>query len=292
MRTPLLVFLVISGLGCDAGKLNLGGDDTAAGGEGGGGISPTGTLGQGAESRLIADLQTWGCWDPTSGREYLGAYAMNITLEYAPEGLDDLSLPASGECAGGLSLFPVDAGVDGADLPEDPWWVTDWDSGPFSWLGPGFYLAEVFGNQHTCQPSDELIDSGVAITRAGEVDGVSTPSSGALDGVSTGLGGGGLAWGETPIITWDAAGWQESWIQIRMERDGVAYDTVTCNTTGLERFPVNEAVWDKFLYFKEDTPVDVINLYVGFQNNGETEVASGLVVDVITRGVYLEVVQE
>ena len=292
-RMPMIAALLVLVAGCQSGKLGgFGDDDTAATDD----DSTTEETIPGAsdpepDSRLIADIVTWPCGGSDGTAPYLGAYALTTTLEYAPDGLQEFTLPPEGECASGVSMFPQDAGNAGADIDGTPQWVTTWGQGVMERHTPGYYYADLLGNQHSCQNLDEMLGTGISITDAGPLTGVSTPAAGTVTAVNVDDDqvSQGLSFGDPLDLSWQADDWESSWVQIRMERDGYAYDSVLCNTTGLAEFTLTEDVWS---LLDEELSVEVINLYVGLQNTDVQELESGLKVDVITRAMYVGVIQD
>ncbi len=277
-------FTVLTLVACQ-GSLKWGNEDTGDRG------APT-TSGDTA-ARLIANVFTWQCHTKGDLNDtYEGVYGANVSLEYAPDGLQLLTLPEVGACEADLSMFPQDAGSQGAELAgvTAPTWNTDWDSGTLDAVGDGYWEAELLGNQHSCQYAEELFEYGVALGDAGSLSGITTPSAGSLTDASAGegLGDAGLTFGEEVQVSWTEEGHAESWVQLRMEREGYAYGSVTCNTTGLDGFSIDDSVWSNL---DEAIPVEVINLYVGFQNESEQITASGVAATVITRTIHVEVVQ-
>src|SRR5688572_14252063 len=83
-------------------------------------------LGRGAppDARLYADIYTWECEEAETLELYEGVFAYRLSLEYAPDALNDRSLPSSG-CTRGLDIFPSDAGASGLDIPDtdNPAWA-------------------------------------------------------------------------------------------------------------------------------------------------------------------------
>lgn len=249
-------------------------------------------LGQGAEAdaRLTADVYTWECGDSSTGEIYEGAFSWNISLEYAPDGLQDRQLPSG--CVAGLSMFPFDAGASGTDIPglsDEPDWEAGTRSGELLREGAGFYYDEVFTNVHTCEPADELLGGGLELLEAGPFSGAIAPEAGTIADVSVDAGDDDLIdFGETVEVSWDADEWDEVWIQVRQERDGEAWGTVTCNAGSGDSFTVGDDVWE-LLNSQLDTPY--INLYVGFQNSETQEMDDGQKIEVVTRGMHVFVVQ-
>jgi hypothetical protein len=251
-------------------------------------------LGAGPEgdARLTADIFTWECTD-LAGSFWEGVYAFNISLEYAPDGVQERELPAPGECSGALSMFPTDAGGAGADLPDkgvSPAWSTSTDSGDFVASTDGFWSDEVLDATHTCNFPEDVVSSGVELVDAGQFSGAQTPPAGQIVDVTLSEDASdGLVFGEEVEIDWTTNGWEESWIQVRMEREGESWGSVTCNTTGLDSFTLDDRVWGEL---NGDLNVEYINLYVGFQNRDEFESSEGLKVETVTRAVHVEVIGE
>ena len=251
-------------------------------------------LGQGPESdaRLTADVYTWECADNETGDVYEGAFSFNVSLEYAPDGLQDRTLP--GGCVYGLSMFPVDAGSSGTDIPSvnsDPRWETEARSGVLSREAAGFYYNEVLSNVRSCEPSDDLVEDGVTLLEAGPLTGAQTPPAGFIDwiDIQDDDGDGNIDFGEEVELEWDADDWDEVWVQIRMEREGEAWGTVTCNASGEDGFVVDDEVWS---LLNGDLNVEYINLFVGFQNTEVQEMEDGQKVEAVTRGMHVLVVQD
>jgi len=261
------------GMGC-SGALELGG-------------GPEG------DARLTADVYTWECTD-LGDTLWEGVYGFTVALEYAPDRVQSRELPASGSCTAELSMFPKDAGNAGADIPGsdgDPSWKTTTAEGDLDTMADGFWYDNALGDNHSCFLPEEIVSSGIELTDAASLSGATTPPAGTLTQVTLGdgTGVGGLDFGEDTEVSWEADGWDESWIQVRMEREGQSWGTVTCNTTGLDSFNVDNRVWSQL---NGDLQVEYINLYVGFQNNDEFEAESGIKVDTVTRAIHVEVVSE
>lgn len=251
-------------------------------------------LGGGPEmdARFIADIYTWQC---ESGEEqYEGVFAFDLSLEYAPDALAPRTLPGAGGCAYGLSMFGMDTnsvGVDIPDLADNPGWETITMTGELKREGEGFYYDDVFENEHTCHRAGELLEGGSELQDAGALSGVITPEPGDLADVTlTGTMDqeAGFPWGEDIQIRWEASGWDQAWVQVRRERDGEAWETVTCNATGLDSFTIGDDVWG---LLSEDLPVTTNNVYVGFQAKDEVPTGDGQRVEVYTRAMHVAVVQ-
>ncbi|MEE2751690.1 MAG: hypothetical protein VX519_09685 [Myxococcota bacterium] len=261
---------------------------------GGAGCSGELDLGKGeeADARLTADVFTWPC---RSGEDEVeqGVYGFTIALEYAPDGLSSRDLPPAGSCQGELSMFPLDAGVSGTAIPDagnEIAWATSTRSGSLAELSPGFYYEDVLGNQFTCVSPSDMVSSGITVPTAGSLGSISTPSAGELVSVTLGDGSDqGLVFGEEVAVEWDASDWEESWLQVRMEREGTAWGSVTCNTTGDDGFDIDDRVWDEL---NADLNVDTINLYVGFQNSTENSNDDELKLRASSRVIYVDVIQD
>jgi hypothetical protein len=260
-------------MGCSEGDLILGG-------------GPEG------DARLTADIYTWECTD-LGDELWEGVYGFKVALEYAPDGVQERDLPEPGNCSADLSMFPMDAGKAGADIPEsdgDPAWSTTTNAGDLERLADGFWYHNVMGENHSCFLPEEVVTSGIELTNAASLSGALTPPAGILGGVTLSKElSGGLTFGENVEVSWEAEGWDETWIQVRMEREGQSWGTVTCNATGYDSFNVDNTVWSKL---NGNLNVEYINLYVGFQNNGSFVADNGIKVDTVTRAIHVEVVNE
>ena len=251
-------------------------------------------LGKGAEAdaRLTADVFTWPCRSGEDDVEQ-GVYGFTIALEYAPDGLSSRELPPAGSCQGDLSMFPLDAGVSGTAIPEagsEIAWATSTRSGALAEVSPGFYYEDVLGNQFTCISPADMVSSGISIPTAGSLGSIASPSAGELVSVSSGEDSEeGLVFGEEVTVEWEASDWEESWIQVRMEREGTSWGSVTCNTTGEDEFDIDGRVWNEL---NADLNVDTINLYVGFQNNTQISNDDELKLQASSRVIHVDVIQD
>lgn len=275
--------LGLGAIGCGSGKGELDGD-----GDGGAVIT---------DARMISNVFTWGCQEGDSGPTYQGVYGQTMSLEYAPGSLRSLALPAPGECTFGLDMFPTDAGPAGAALPGvsgGPRWVTDSDEGVMNLTGAGFYFDDVFPNSRTCLQVEGVIGSGAELQDAGPLTGgTSPPASAAPDVEFIGLridsdtGAQVLDWGADIDLRWDDHAWDNVWVQIRREREGTAWESVTCNATGRSTFAVGEQVWG---LLNQDLPVEQNNLYVTFENSAQSEMDDGTTLQSVTRSVAVALV--
>jgi len=251
------------------------------------------------DARLITDVYTWNCVDGTTGDEYQGVFAQNISLEYAPNGLQALDLPSPGGCSSNLDMFPVDAGGDGREIPDlsgRPRWTNGVSSGELSEENDGFYADDVFNNVHQCQDVALTLGSGTTLSDAGVLTDLVAPSSTAIpnvtfDGLTTdeSTGAQTIEWGDEIVAAWEENEWDEVWVQIRREREGEAWESVTCNATGEDSFSLNDEIWG---LLDESLNVEQNNLYVAFQRSAEQELDSGDVGLGLTRAMAVAVVQD
>ncbi len=280
--TAFFAVIISFSTACGSGK-GTSTDDEAVGGS---------LDGKVVDGRLIADVYTWNCYDPSTGAEYQGAFGQEISLEYAPRGIPSLDLPAVGTCEASVDMFPNDAGANALDLPgltDDPEWASDVDDGSLAHLGTGYYRDDVYPSTRTCYSTDEVMGGGVELVAAEDLTGARTPVPEEAPNVRfEGFSGSALQFGDPATISWDAHLWKETWVQVRREREGEAWETVTCNVTGLDSFALNEAVWG---LMDASLSVDQNNLYVGFQTRDSQSVAGGLV-ETVTRAIAVAVVQE
>jgi len=91
------------------------------------------------------------------------------------------------------------------------------------------------------------------------------------------------------VASWEENDWDEVWVQIRREREGEAWESVTCNATGDSSFSLNEEIWG---LLDESLNVERNNLYVSFQRSAEQELDSGDVGLGLTRAMAVAVVQD
>jgi|GEM_PF-1201782 len=253
-----------------------------------GGGSLTGAI---VDARLIADVYTWTCVDPSDGWEYQGAFGQEATLEYAPGGVEALELPAVGDCQAGLDMFPNDAGPAALDIPGmsgDPVWESEVDDGSMQKLNVGFYYDDAYPDVRTCYSTDEIMAGGITLVEAGPLTGAATPAPNAAPTVIFDTGGTSIEFGDSVGMEWGTHLWDEVFVQVRREKEGEAWESVTCNVTGLDGFQLDSAVWD---LMDERIEVDQNNLYVGFQTHGRDSV-TGNDVQVITRAIAVAVVED
>jgi len=278
--TPALALCTLAVVGCN----RTGGADFGAGPD--------------KDARFVADMYTWQC-EEGGTNFYEGVYAFNVSLEVAPDALVPRSLPAPGGCSADLSMFGLDPNSVGEDIPEitdEPRWETDADSGELEHLDVGYYYDEVFDNVHNCTTAQSLLAGGTHLLDAGAITSAVTPDPGDIEDVTLSVYGDdegytetGFTFGDEIDIDWDVEGWDETWIQIRRERELEAWETVTCNATGMDEFTLGSEVWD---LMTEDLPVEVNNVYVAFQNTAVLTMEDGQKVEVATRAMHVAVVQD
>ena len=251
------------------------------------------------DARMISNVYTWGCQEGDLGRLYQGVFGQTMSLEYAPDSLRSLELPKPGECTFGLDMFPSDAGPAGTAIPGlsgSPRWVTDSDAGSLTETGAGFYFDDVFPNSRTCLEVEGVIGGGAALEAAGPLTGGTSPAASAVPDVDfigltldSATGAQTLDWGAELDIRWDGHEWDQVWVQIRREREGVAWESVTCNATGRSELSIGADVWG---LLNEDVPVEQNNLYVAFENSSVSEMADGTSLQSVTRAVAVAVVND
>lgn len=252
--------------------------------------SGKGSLGKGPEldGRLVSDVYTWPCG--SSDDEWEGAYAQTVALQFSPDALTPLDLPFVGSCASDLSMFPVDAGGVGSDLPEvsgDIDWTTGAGSGQLEPQATGFWFDDVFSNYMSCEEVEDLLEGGVTLGDAGPLSGVAAPEPGRTARVQRDPDDRVVAWGQPLTLEWQAADWSESWVQIRRERSGELFGSVTCNTTGLDTFTITSDVW---ALLGDEQSGTSANVYTAVQNSALFETDDGQRVETLTRSVAVAVV--
>lgn len=273
---PVLIgALVLSATGCKGKSIGLGRGDAP-------------------DARLYADVYTWACSHTDTGGEltqWEGVYGFDVTMEYAPDGLVDRSVPESG-CSPSLDIFPVDAGANGHDLTTTPSWSNGSEySGVTQNKGTGFYSAAVLSDQHSCVYPEQLMGDGTTISDADTFSGAQTPALGEVTSVTDGTDGTntGLVYGTPTDISWEASGWDESWVQIRREKAGALVEGLTCSTTGDSAFSIDDSVWSQL---SDALEVDVTNVYVGFGRHDSTITSDGQEIQTWSREMHTAVVQD
>ena len=203
-------------------------------------------------------------------RRYLGTYGLELTWSTPPTACR-ISLPEAGECVADVSMFPQDAGTYGTEIPNASPAGTGWQRRRI--LAPGFYHADVLGNQRSCifkldaHPGCE--HRGCRQPRGGRGPG-SDLEIVSFDGENTQLNQG-IDFGSELTLS---GGQRLGLFLISCARSAAyAYGSVTCNTTGQDSFLIDDEVWS---LLDQDLNVETLNLFVGFQNDGELELESGL----------------
>ena len=242
-------------------------------------------LGEETDARFTSDVYTWDC----SGEDldWMGAFSFDVSLVYTPDNLASRDLPPPNSCVAGLSMFALDTLEGGTDIPETetPEWSTGGKSGKLRRELPGLYYDDVFKNVFSCDPVDSIISSGVELVKSGRFSGVSTPLAGEVVEVTSDLDAvGGVPFGETFNLNWNATGWDESFIQIRRARSEILVETLTCNTTGQSQFEIDDTVWGML---DENVNANRNYLYVGFRNTDNVVSEEGQKVDTETRALHV-----
>lgn len=275
MRIGLWLALWI--VGCGRGKVQLG-------------------TGPEIDGRLTSDVFTWTCGTVTDtgiANEYAGVFSQSVALQYAPDALSNVTLPAAGGCTADLGVFAKDAGGTGADLPDvtgEPGWESAVDHGTLEKLATGYWYDNVFDDYLGCREPDELLTGGLALTEAGDLTGLATPEPGENSPVDvTPNPSGGLTFGEDVSIAWSQSGWDDVWVQVRRERDAELWASVTCNATGSGSFTVDSDVWS---LLGDDVDGTDNNLYVAFQKTEVADTEGGQRIELVTRSIAVAVIKD
>lgn len=275
MRVGLLI--VVGLVGCGRGKVSLG-------------------TGPEIDGRFTSDVFTWTCGTRTdTGIEntYAGVFSQSVTLQYAPDALESVSLPAVGGCTADLGVFATDAGGVGADLPDtsgEPGWESSVDNGTLEQLATGFWYDNVFDDYMGCREPDELLSGGLSLTDAGDLSGLSTPEPGQNSAVAISPDPtGGLPYGDPISVSWTSSGWDAIWVQVRREREGELWASVTCNATDASSFEIDESVW---ALLGDDIDGTDNNLYVAFQSTSAHDTEGGQRLELVTRSIAVAVIDD
>jgi hypothetical protein len=240
--------------------------------------------GGGTEGRLVGTLFTNTCdW---SGQEWLGVESVQVSLEYAPGALPDRSLPAGVQsCSLETRLFPEENRVEGEAIPRldgEPRWELAGTDGRLDPATTGLWT-DRNSPAGGCETVSDFAGDGLILREAGPLEGVRSPATGEaglvyLDGSREDEWERTLQRGNPVEVSWTASGWDESFVQLRQVNGGQVRQVLTCTTTGLTSFRIDNGVWDQL----DELGADTLELYVGHQNVGEAR-ARGDDYEVITR---------
>ena len=260
--------------------MGCGGDEELSVGQGGG-----------LDARLSADVYTWDC--ASTSLNWMGVLGFDVAFEFVPNELDSRDLPPVGSCSYGIHMFATDALQAGQDIPGysgNPTWSTVNQGGEMLKIIDGLWLDDVFKIELSCEDIPSIVTSGIELVEGGVFSSITTPEAGDITSITSGgsyLNG--IPYGEVLDLEWEATGWDESFIQVRRERNNVAYEVVTCNTSGLSGFAVNEQIWQMF---NEDEISDTNLLYVGFQNTDVFTTEYDQTIEVASRALHVVGIQE
>lgn len=279
------VFALLVMLGCETSMVGLGG-------------------GEDDDARFVADVYTWYCeacveWtgegDEATCTEFdthEGVYSYDLRFEYAPDALTRRRAPDAG-CSAGIDMFPRDAGSGGHAIPgvDAIGWENGGESGSLPEISTGMYYDDVYDDVASCASAGDLLGEGTQLTDAGAFSGARAPKPGSLANVT--IPGedrtGGVEHGAEVTVTWDAEGWDESWIQLRRETfQGELQESVTCATGGEDSYAIGSDAWELFSSAVEP---EVTNLYVVVQNRESVTTEDGQSLEAITRAVHAAVVR-
>jgi len=241
------------------------------------------------DSRVTGTLYTSMCdWNES---QWLGVERVRVAIEYAPGNLADRSLPTQiGSCSLDTTLFPEESRFDGGeDLPKldgSPRWASIEESGALTEETAGLWTggASLAGG---CTTVDDVAATGLKLESAGDLDGISTPPPGDpglvyIDGELE-HDWSGVVQRDSPLpLSWDGAGWDETFVQIRQINGETVRQTLTCNTTGLTAFRVDNSIWGQL----DNVGAEQVQVYVGFQNVDKLR-QKGETVEVVTRLVHV-----
>ncbi len=272
---------------CGSGKGEADGDGVGIG-DGDGEI---------ADARFLSDVFTWTCQENDGGATFQGVFGQVISLEYAPGAIDAHTLPDPGACAAGVDMFPRSAGDGALDLPGvsgDPGWVGGGEDGVLQKAGRGFYRDDVFPGVRSCLNITEVLGAGTELIEAGALTGAITPEPVEVPvveyaGLSTDGGLEVIRFGDEITVSWGDHAWDEVWVQIAREREGVAWESATCNGTGATEIELGDAAWG---LLDPDLEVEQNSLYVGFQRSDRVTAEDGSSVQTVTRAVAVALVQD
>ena len=240
------------------------------------------------DGRLIADVFTWECLAKDS--TYPGVYAHKVSLEYAPNALRSLDLPAPGDCAYGLDMFPTNAGAGGSNIDgiaSQPEWETDYFDGELELMATGFWFDDVLGNEHLCQEAEDRLEGGTSLLDAGILSGLTTPIPSDIPEITYSGFDTVIEFGEDISISWSEHEWEQVWIQLRRESGSDVVESVTCNVSGELGFNIDSDIWS---LLDSDLNVEKNNLYVAFQRAETMETNDEQIIDTFSRVIDIAVI--
>lgn len=246
-----------------------------------------------ADARFLTDVYTWTCQESDGSDLYQGIFGQSYSLEYAPGAVTSLELPSPGTCIDDLNMRPLTAGDGGLDVPDmgdRPRWEALDNQGVMDRLGRGFYRDDVFPGERTCLAIDEVLGGGARLTEAGVLTGVQAPAPVEVPTVSfEGLSGDGIVFGDEITVSWAESDWDEVWISLAREREGVAFESATCNASDRTSFTIGAESW---ALMTEELEVQQNVLYIGFQRSEWSTTEDGLEVLSTTRAIAIATVSE
>jgi hypothetical protein len=131
----------------------------------------------------------------------------------------------------------------------------------------------------SCNGASEV--ASVSVEGADLLEGAITPRPASDGSVEFGPeAADGIGFGEVVTVEFDASGWDESWVELRREKQGEVWESVTCNTTGLSSFTIDDTHWSRLSTDLTGTFEDVV---VAFQLADEIDLDSGQRAEVLTR---------
>ena len=224
-------------------------------------------------ARMVTSLYTQTCdW---SGSDWLGVERMTVGVEYAPQALPPRDLPPGvGNCSTDPRLFLDEVALEGGqqipNASDNPTWSTTKEDGTLRVESAGLYFDDKSPSGGCLKP-DEIAGDGVVLNQAGVLDGAQSPPPSIpgmvfLDGQRDGEWDKTLQFGQPIDLSWTAEGWDESFVQIRQANGGTIREVLTCNTTGMTTFTIDNAVWAQTTNLGAQT----LELVVAQRNTGTT----------------------
>ena len=240
------------------------------------------------DARFVSQVFTWDCQSTTEDEtdRFVGTYGHEISLFFAPGKLDDL-IPTDG-CSYGVDMFPTSAGegassIDG--LSGYPMWSNSTDSGVLEG-GFGYWSQDVLTDEHTCLNPSTVLDDTIELENALGLSNVQIEESFEVPMVDFSEGIAFLEFGQDASIEWESHDWPRSWVHIRRSKAGQPVEVLTCVTSDVESFDLDDAVWDQF---DEGLSADALDVYVAFEHRDVQRSDDGSVVEVLNRAVAIPV---
>jgi len=240
------------------------------------------------DARFVSQVFTWGCQSSTEDETdlFVGTYGHEISLFFAPGKLDDL-IPTDG-CVYGVDMFPTSAG-EGASSIEGlagyPMWSNSVDNGVLEG-GFGYWSQDVLTDEHTCENPSTVLTDAIELENALGLSSVQIEQAFDVPRVDFSEGISFLEFGQDASVEWETHEWPRSWVHIRRSKAGQPVEVLTCVTSDVQSFELDDVIWDQF---DEGLSADTLDVYVAFEHRDVQRSDDGSIVEILNRAVAIPV---